>query len=55
MPRPKSTKQAQLTGIRKAIRSIERKRISPKWLLPGMRRFAERLEAEISKGASTTG
>jgi hypothetical protein len=55
MPRPKLTKEAQLRGIRKAIRSIERKRLSPKWLLPGMRRFARRLEAEIGEGSRNTG
>ena len=47
MPRPKLTKEAQLRGIRKAIQTIQRKPVSPKWLLPGMRRFAKRLESEI--------
>ena len=51
MPRPKLTKEAQLRGVRKAIRSIERKPVSPKWLLPGMRRLVKRLESEISDGA----
>jgi hypothetical protein len=55
MPRPKLTKEAQLRGIRKAIRTIDRKRVSPKWLLPGMRRFARKLEAEIGGGARGQG
>lgn len=54
MPRPKLTKEAQLRGIRKAIRTIDRKRVSPKWLLPGMRKFARKLEQEIANGGEGT-
>ena len=55
MPRPKLTKEAQLRGIRKAIRTIDRERVSPKWLLPGMRKFARKLEQEIAQGREDTG
>jgi len=36
--------------MRKAIQKIQRKRIAPKWLLPGMRRFLENLDQEIRQG-----
>ena len=48
--RRKLSKADQLRGVTKAIRAIERKKVAPKWLLPGMRRVLDRLESEIRQG-----
>lgn len=49
------SKAEVLRGLRGAIRTIEQKRggTTPKWLLPGMRRFARRLKDEVAAGRGT--
>lgn len=50
--RPKHfDKKTQLRGLRKGIRVLERKRGGPKWLLPGMKKYARKLAAEIRAGS----
>jgi len=43
-------KKVQLAGVRKAIRTLQKKRSGPKWLLPSMRRYEKRLAAEARDG-----
>lgn len=43
-------KRTQLRGIRKAIRTLQKKRGGPKWLLPSMRRYEKRLATEVRQG-----
>ncbi len=45
--RHRLSKQEQLAGVRKGIRVLSKKRVGPKWLLPAMRRYAQRLAAEV--------
>jgi len=42
--------EEKLRGCRKAIRVLERKRGGPKWLLPGMRKYAGQLADELKAG-----
>lgn len=36
----------RVKGLRKGIRVLSRKRGGPKWLLPSMKRYLKRLEAQ---------
>jgi len=43
-------KQEQLRGTEKAIQSLKRTRKGPVWLIPSLRRFADKLRREIQTG-----
>lgn len=38
--------QDRIKGLRKGIKVLSRKRGGPKWLLPSMKRYLKRLQAE---------
>jgi len=44
------SKEERLRGCRKAIRVLERKRGGPKWLLPGLSKYARKLADEVKAG-----
>ncbi len=43
------TPEQQLKGVRKAIRTLTRKRGGPKWLLPSMKRYARKLAGQAGR------
>ena len=51
MSKHRLTLEQQALGLRRAIRRIQRKKVSPKWLLPSMRQYLERLKERIRGGA----
>lgn len=50
MARYEMSLEEKLRGCRKAIRVLERERGGPKWLLPGMRKYARRLSDKLKAG-----
>lgn len=47
--RHKLSESERLKGLRKGIRTLEKKRGGPKWLLPSMRAYEKRLSQKVSR------
>jgi hypothetical protein len=42
--------EEKLRGVRKAIRTLQKKRDGPYWLIPKMKQYADRLANELKQG-----